>query len=75
MSWRGWPDDGTAPTDAAGATATLADIERESRRTLEEMRAVVGVLREDESEAPIAPQPTLTHLEALLVRAKGGDAG
>ena len=66
-------DGGTRPTDAAGATATLADIERESRRTLEEMRAVVGVLREDESEAPMAPQPTLTHLEALVVRAKGGD--
>jgi hypothetical protein len=62
------------PTDVAGATATLVDIERESRRTLEEMRAVVGVLREDESEAPMAPQPTLTHLEALVVRAKGSDA-
>jgi hypothetical protein len=32
------------------------------------------VLREDESEAPMAPQPTLTHLDALLVRAKGSDA-
>ena len=67
-------DAGTRPTDAAGATATLLDIERESRRTLEEMRAVVGVLRENESEAPMAPQPTLTHLEALLVRAKGSNA-
>ena len=67
-------DAGTRPTDAAGATATLLDSERESRRTLEEMRAVVGVLRENESEAPMAPQPTLTHLEALLVRAKGSNA-
>lgn len=67
-------DVGTRPTDAAGAAATLADIERESRRTLEEMRAVVGVLRSNASEAPTAPQPTLTHLEALLVRAKGADA-
>ena len=67
-------DEHTRPTDAAGAAATLVDIERESRRTLEEMRAVVGVLREDDSEAPTAPQPTLTHLEALLVRAKGNDA-
>ena len=67
-------DAGTRPTDAAGATATLLDIERESRRTLEEMRAVVGVLRENEPEAPMAPQPTLTHLEALLVRAKGSNA-
>jgi hypothetical protein len=67
-------DGGSRPADAAGAAATLVDIERESRRTLEEMRAVVGVLREDESEAPMAPQPTLTHLEALLLRAKGSDA-
>ena len=67
-------DEGTRPTGAADATATLVDIERASRRTLEEMRAVVGVLREGSSEAPTVPQPTLTHLEALLVRAKGGDA-
>ena len=37
----------------ATATATLAEIERESRRTLEEMRAVVGVLRDDDADAPI----------------------
>ena len=67
-------DAGTRPSDAAGATATLVDIERESRRTLEQMRAAVGVLRSDSSEPPTAPQPTLTHLEALLVRAKGRDA-
>jgi signal transduction histidine kinase len=66
-------DAGTRPSDAAGATATLAEIEHASRRTLEEMRAVVGVLRDD-SAAPTAPQPTLTHLQALLVRAKGSDA-
>jgi signal transduction histidine kinase len=66
-------DDGSLSGDAAAATATFVDIERESRRTLEEMRAVVGVLRDDASDAPMEPQPTLTHLEALLVRAKGGD--
>ena len=67
-------DAGSRPTDTAAATATLVDIERESRRTLEEMRSVVGVLRDDESEAPSRPQPTLTHLDALLVRDAGGDA-
>jgi signal transduction histidine kinase len=66
-------DDGSRPGHAAAATATLVDIERESRRTLEEMRAVVGVLRDDSSDAPMEPQPALTHLEALLVRAKGRD--
>lgn len=66
-------DEGNRPSDAAGAKATLVDIERASRRTLDEMRAVVGVLRSDSADAPTAPQPTLTHLEALLVRAKGSD--
>jgi signal transduction histidine kinase len=61
-------------SDPADAAATLADIERESRRTLEEMRAVVGLLRDDSTPAATEPQPTLTHLEALLVRAKGSDA-
>ncbi|HYF25090.1 MAG TPA: hypothetical protein VD931_05075 [Baekduia sp.] len=67
-------DEGARPQDAATATATLVDIEHESRRTLEEMRAVVGVLRDQDHEAPSGPQPTLVHLEALLVQAKGGDA-
>ena len=67
-------DDGAQPRDPATAAATFADIERESRRTLEEMRKLVGALRCDASDAGTAPQPTLTHLEALLVRAKGSDA-
>jgi hypothetical protein len=67
-------DEGSRLGDAAGATATLVDIEREGRRTLDEMRAVVGVLRDDSAEVPTAPQPSLTHLEALLVRAKGAGA-
>jgi signal transduction histidine kinase len=64
-------DGGSESADPETAAATLAEIERQSRRTLDEMRAVVGVLRSDETDAPMAPQPTLTHLEALLMRAKG----
>ncbi len=55
--------------DSEAATATLVDIERESRRTLEEMRGLVGALRDDESASTTEPQPTLTHLDALLTRA------
>jgi signal transduction histidine kinase len=58
-------------SDARTATATLVDIERESRRTLEEMRGLVGVLREDDSAPGTEPQPTVTHLEALLTQANG----
>jgi len=66
-------DDGARPNDPAAATAMLVEIETESRRTLEQMRDLVGVLRDDCENAPIAPQPTLTQLEALLVHAKGAD--
>jgi hypothetical protein len=67
-------DQGAPPGDAAGATARLAEIERESRRTLEDMRSVVGVLRDDTAEAPATPQPALSQLQGLLMQAKGGDA-
>ena len=56
------------------AAALLTDIEVDSRATLDEMRTLVGVLRSDDDAAAVAPQPTLTSLEALIVRKKGGDA-
>jgi signal transduction histidine kinase len=58
--------------DGAAATATLAQIEQSSRATLEEMREIVGVLRDD--EAPTSPAPTLTSLRALVLRDKGDGA-
>jgi len=68
-------DAGALSCDPAAATATLAGIERASRQTLEEMRGLVGVLRhDDENVGPIAPQPTLTALDALIVQAKGPGA-
>ena len=65
---------GSAATDPAAAAAALEEIEGESRRTLDQMRAVVGVLRDDPETNGRAPQPALTHLEALLLRARGSDA-
>src|SRR4051794_12723463 len=62
--------EGSRGTEAA---STLARIEDESRSTLAEMRALVGVLRDDD-DAPTEPSPALTHLEALLVGAKGNGA-
>jgi hypothetical protein len=67
-------DEGARPSDSAAAAATLAEIETKSRRTLDEMRAVVGLLRSDDSGVPTSPLPTLTHLEALLIGAKGTGA-
>jgi hypothetical protein len=61
-------------SDPAVATTALREIEDESRRTLDQMRAVVGVLRHDAGGLPPTPQPTLTHLEAMLMQSKGGRA-
>jgi hypothetical protein len=38
------------------------------------MREVVGVLRHDAGGLPPTPQPTLTHLEGLLLQARDGRA-
>jgi signal transduction histidine kinase len=59
--------------EPAATARRLEEIEHASRSTLQEMRSVVGVLRDD-SDDVAEPQPTLTHLEALLMRAKGADA-
>ena len=67
-------DAGADPADPAATSETLLRIENDSRRTLEEMRAVVGVLRDDEAGDLTTPPPTLTQLDALLVRAKGAGA-
>jgi hypothetical protein len=63
--------EGQAP---AATAAALAQIEREGRATLDQMRDLVGELRDEATGLPTAPQPTLTELEGLLVRAKGAGA-
>jgi len=60
--------------DPAAATAALQEIEVESRLTLDQMRTVVGILRDDAGHDERSPQPTLVHLDALLLRARGSDA-
>lgn len=67
-------DAGSSVSDPEAATAALVEIEHQGRSTLNEMRAIVGVLREQDDDAPTAPQPTLTHLKAMLLRARGEDA-
>ena len=61
-------------SDPALATTALREIEDESRRTLDQMREVVGVLRHDAGGLPPTPQPTLTHLEGMLLQAGDGRA-
>ncbi|HVL94958.1 MAG TPA: hypothetical protein VM266_03785 [Solirubrobacteraceae bacterium] len=64
-------EDGADLRDPGAAGATLAEIERESRRTLEEMRDLVGALRSEDGAAAVVPPPTLAGVDALLVRARG----
>jgi len=47
------------------ARAALTAIEEDSRRTLTDMREIVGALR---AEPPVGPQPSLDDLETLLQR-------
>jgi signal transduction histidine kinase len=51
---------------SAAAKAALESIETDSRRTLDDMREIVGLLRGD--DVAIAPAPTVAHLDAMLAR-------
>jgi hypothetical protein len=59
--------------DDQDAGPAFARIEAESRATLEQMRSVVGLLRDGDAAAT-EPQPTLAHLDALLLHEKGTEA-
>jgi hypothetical protein len=52
--------------DPAAAQALLTRIEGEGRKTLEEMRDVVGRLRG--GEVALSPAPSVAHLDALLAQ-------
>lgn len=56
----------------AEARELLASIEDESRRTMDDMREVVGVLRG--GDVALAPPPSVAHLDALLARRGGSDS-
>jgi signal transduction histidine kinase len=58
------------PEHAEGALAT---IEQASHEALQELRAILGVLRErGEEDAPLTPAPDLATVEALVEQARAG---
>jgi signal transduction histidine kinase len=57
---------GTAIEDPQRAREVLLSVEEDSRRTLDDMRQVVGVLRG--GEVTLAPTPSVAHMDALLSR-------
>jgi signal transduction histidine kinase len=60
-------------SDPNAAREALASVERTGRETVDEMRILLGVLRERGAAEPFAPQPGLDELDALAERV--GSAG
>lgn len=50
------------------ATAAFAAVEDRGRDALGELRRLLGVLRHEDEEIALAPQPSLRHLDALVRR-------
>ncbi|EWT03054.1 histidine kinase [Intrasporangium oryzae NRRL B-24470] len=57
-----------AASDPDAATNALATIAATGRSSLAEMRRLLGVLRDDESAVPDAPQPGFADIETLVTR-------
>jgi signal transduction histidine kinase len=60
-------------TEPADAREAFANIERTGRQSLDEMRRLLGMLRESDEVVALAPQPSLKELGTLVeqVRAAG----
>jgi signal transduction histidine kinase len=58
----------TVATDPAAASSAFAAVEHSGRDALAEIRALLGVLRREDDELALAPQPSLAHVESLLAR-------
>jgi len=63
---------GTVPDLAeADAKKVLGNIERTGRQAFAEMRRLVGVLRADDHEVALAPQPAIAQIPALIAGLAG----
>ena len=56
--------------DPAAASGAFAAVEHSGRDALAEIRSLLGVLRREDDELGLAPQPSLAHVGSLLARAK-----
>ena len=57
-------------SDREQARQAFAGVETAGRDALTEMRRLLGVLRHEDEDLALAPQPSLTHLSTLLKRAR-----
>jgi signal transduction histidine kinase len=55
--------------DAGRAADAFASVEQTGRDALTELRRLLGVLRKEDEELALAPQPSLAHLDGLAQRA------
>jgi len=53
-----------------GAEAALASVETTAREALGEIRKLLGVLRHEDAELALAPQPSLAHVADLVARVR-----
>jgi signal transduction histidine kinase len=60
-----------APGDPEHAREAFGAVESTGRDALTEMRRLLGVLRREDEDLALAPQPSLTHLSTLVRRAAG----
>jgi len=58
--------------DPARATEALRSIRRAGTDALEEMRRLLGILRHEDEELTLAPQPSIARIDELLGQARAG---
>jgi signal transduction histidine kinase len=58
-----------AERDPTQAEASFAVVEHTGREALTELRRLLGVLRREDEELALAPQPSLVHVRSLIQRA------
>jgi signal transduction histidine kinase len=56
--------------DPGRARDAFATVESTGREALAELRRLLGVLRKEDEELALAPQPSLAHVDALIRRAE-----
>jgi signal transduction histidine kinase len=61
-----------AERDPESAEAAFSVVETTGRDALTELRRLLGVLRREDEELALAPQPSLAHISSLVERARGG---
>ena len=57
-------------TEPEQTRVALDTIERSGEQALAEMRRLVGMLRENDEQLALAPQPSLSHLDGLLEKVR-----